>query len=159
MTNQDFRSDGCKHVYRRHGEQNADTCVVERDRFGLCSVLVWEGITHNFKTPLVITEGTLMAEKYCNQVLIQHVGRMGFTFQQDNARLHVARICINPLCENQMVVIEWPPYSLDFSPIEYLWDIMDYCIRRRVDVPGTLQQLEYALTEEWKTFPCMMPNH
>ena len=36
-----FRSDGRQRVYRRRGERFADACVLERDRFGGGSVMVW----------------------------------------------------------------------------------------------------------------------
>ena len=37
-------ADGRERVYRRRGERFADACVIERDRFGGGSVLVWVGI-------------------------------------------------------------------------------------------------------------------
>ena len=41
-----YRADGRRRVYRRRGERFADACVVERDRFGGGSVMVWGGIAH-----------------------------------------------------------------------------------------------------------------
>ena len=43
-------ADGRGSVYRRRGEPFADACVVERDRFGGGSVLVWGGIMGGNKT-------------------------------------------------------------------------------------------------------------
>ena len=40
-----YRSDGWQPVYRRIGERFSDVCVVERDRFGGGSVIVWGGIS------------------------------------------------------------------------------------------------------------------
>ena len=39
-----YRADGRRRVYRRRGEPFADACVVERDRFGGGSVMVWEAL-------------------------------------------------------------------------------------------------------------------
>ena len=44
------------------------------------------------------------------------------TFQHDNARPHVARVCQDFLANNNIVPLDWPPYSPDLSPIEHLWD-------------------------------------
>ena len=41
-----YRADGRRRVYRRRGERFADACVVERDRLGGGSVMVWGGIAH-----------------------------------------------------------------------------------------------------------------
>jgi hypothetical protein len=41
-----FRPDGRPHVYRHRGERFADACVLERDRFGGGSAMVWGGISH-----------------------------------------------------------------------------------------------------------------
>jgi hypothetical protein len=43
-----FRPDG-----QRRGERFADACVLERDRFGGGSVMVWGGISHGLKSPLI----------------------------------------------------------------------------------------------------------
>jgi hypothetical protein len=52
-----FRPDGRRRVYRRRGERFADACVLERDRFGGGSVMVWGGISHGLKSPLIVTAG------------------------------------------------------------------------------------------------------
>jgi hypothetical protein len=50
-----FRPDGRRRAYRRHGKRFADACVLERDRFGGGSVMVWGGISHGLKSPLIMT--------------------------------------------------------------------------------------------------------
>ena len=52
-----YRADGRRRVYRRRGERFADACVVERDRFGGGSVMVWGGIAHGIKSQLIIVAG------------------------------------------------------------------------------------------------------
>ena len=44
--------DGRIRVFRRRGERFADNCLIERDRFGGGSVMVWDGITSRRKTNL-----------------------------------------------------------------------------------------------------------
>ena len=62
--------DGRVRVFRRRGERFADACVVERNRFGGGSVMVWGGIMGNRKTDLVNVNGNLNAAQYIMQVLI-----------------------------------------------------------------------------------------
>lgn len=157
-----FRADGRTRVYRRRRERYADACIIQRDRFGGGSVMVWGSIALNFKSPLIIIDGNLTAVKYRDEILLQHVipitRQRGFTYQQDNARPHIARICMDTLAQNGVNVLEWPPYSPDFSPIEHLWDELDRRVRRRPNIPRTRQELEVALQEEWRAIPMRIIN-
>lgn len=42
-------------------------------------------------------------------------------FQQDGARCHTARTTMQWFNERNIVVMPWPEYSPDMSPIENLW--------------------------------------
>lgn len=157
-----FRADGRQRVYRRKGERFDDSCVVERDRFGGGSVMVWGGISYGRKTPLVVINGNMDAVKYRDSVLEPHVvpfvRRHNLTFQQDNARPHVARLCRDFLARNEVVPLEWPPYSPDMSPIEHLWDDLDRRVRKRPNPPSNVAQLTAALIEEWGNIPVAIIN-
>lgn len=157
-----FRADGRQRVYRRRGERFADACVLEHDRFGGGSVMVWAGISHGLKTPLVIVNGNLTAVRYRDEILRPHVvpfvRQHHLTFQQDNARPHVARVCRDFLATQNIVPIDWPPYSPDLSPIEHLWDELDRRIRNRRNPPNTLPQLANALVQEWNNIPIRKVN-
>ena len=84
-------------VWRRRGEQYVPNIVLEGDRFGQGSVMVWGGISIDGHTDLVI-RGNLTAVGYIEQVLLQHVfvAAYGvgpeFVLMHDIARAHVARI-------------------------------------------------------------------
>ena len=65
------------------------TLAYEVDRFGEgWSIMVWGGISHGVKTPLVIIQGNLTAVCYRDQVLMPHVLPLvnvhNLTFQHDN---------------------------------------------------------------------------
>ena len=66
-------SDGRIRVYRRRNERYADCCVLQQDRFGGGSVMVWAGINYGYRTQLVIIDGNLNAQKYRGRVLAPHV--------------------------------------------------------------------------------------
>jgi transposase len=157
-----FRADGRRRVYRRKGERFSDACVIERDRFGGGSIMVWGGIAHGRKTPLVVIDGTLTAVRYRDVILQPHavpfVRRHNLVLQQDNARPHVARVCRDFLTTNNIVPLEWPPYSPDLSPIEHLWDEVDRRVRRRQNLPSNAEELAQAVTEEWDNIPMITIN-
>ncbi|CAH2253483.1 Hypothetical predicted protein [Pelobates cultripes] len=73
--------------------------------------------------------------------------------QHDNARPHVARICTQFLEAENITVLAWPPYSLDMSPIEHVWDTLDRHIPQCVPGPANIQQLRKAIEEEWTNIP------
>ena len=157
-----YRADGRKRVYRRRGERFTDACVMENDRFGGGSVMVWGGIAHGLKTPLIVVNGNLNAIQYRDRILRQcvvpFVQRHNLTFQQDNARPHVARVCRDFLNQNNVIPLDWPPYSPDLSPIEHLWDELDRRVRSRRHVPNNVQQLTAALQQEWNHMPLRKIN-
>ena len=147
-----------RRVYRRLGERYSDACVREVDRFGGGGfVMVWCGISHGVKTPLVVIQGNLIAVRYWDQVLMPRVlplvNAHNLTFQHDNVRPHIARVCRDFLNQNNVQVLDWPPYSPDLNPIEHLWDALDRRVRKRVNVQNNVAQLQLALIQEWNNIP------
>ena len=82
------------------------------------------------------------------EVLWYHV-----VLQDDNTRLHWARIVQKFMQQNNVDNLDWPARSLDLSPIEHVWDILGQRVRQRVPQPRTLQVLGAALQEEWRRIP------
>ena len=72
--------------------------------------MVWGGISHGVKTPLVVIQGNLTAVRYRDQVFMPHVPPLvsahNLTFQHDNARPHVARVCRDFLNQNNVQVLD-----------------------------------------------------
>ena len=115
--------------FRRRGERFADNCLIERDRFGGGSVMVWDGIMGRGKTNLVVVQGNLNAQGYTNQILqpeaVPFVQRHGpAILMHDNARPHVSRTCRQFLNRNNVNVLPWPAVSPDMNPIEHIWDYL-----------------------------------
>lgn len=145
--------DGRVRVYRRRGERFADACVLQRNRFGGGSVMIWGGIMGGLKTRLVVVNGNLNAQGYINQILapeaVPFIQRQAqqVTLQQDNARPHTARVTQQFLQRNNINVLPWPANSPDLNPIEHIWDKLG----RRVHQQNltNLQDLENALQAAW----------
>ncbi|GFV93311.1 transposable element Tcb1 transposase [Trichonephila clavipes] len=60
-------------------------------------MVVWGFIAYNTRSPLVLIHGTMTVQRYVNDILQPHVLPLmqrltGAIFQQDNARLHMARV-------------------------------------------------------------------
>ena len=62
--------DGRIRVFRRRAECFAYNCLIERDRFGGWSVMVWGGIIGRRKTNLIVVQGNLKAQGNINQILL-----------------------------------------------------------------------------------------
>lgn len=83
-----FRPDGRRPIYRCRGERHAGAWVTEVDRFGGGSVMVWGGISHGVKSPLVVLGWNMTAVMYRDEILrpvaIPLVQQRYLIFQQDN---------------------------------------------------------------------------
>lgn len=152
-----YRADGRQRVWRRRGERFANANVVRRVAHGGGGVMVWAGIASGQRTGLHFIDGNLNAQRYRDEILaptvIPFVRQHDVIFQQDNARPHVARICMEFLEAENVQVLDWPAYSPDMSPIEHLWDDLDRRVRQRDPVPENVRQLRVALQEEWNNIP------
>ena len=94
--------------------------------------MVLGGISHGVKSRLIVVPGNLTAVRYRDEILRPVAVP---TFQHDNARPHVARVCQDFLANNNIVPLDLPPYSSHLSPIEHLWAELDRRVRRRRNTP------------------------
>ena len=139
------------------GEPLDPANVMEYDRYGGGSVMIWGGISFNRKTDLRKVRGNLIAVRYCadiiTPVIVPYIAnRNADVLQQDNARCHTARHAQNVLAANHINTLDWPAKSPDLSPIEHLWDYLGRTVRGRNDV-NNVNDLERALHEEWARGP------
>ena len=154
-------SDGRVRVWRRNGERFDVANVLQRDRFGGGSIMVWEGISKNAWTDLVTVAGTLTAVRCCQQIVTPYIlpfnRRHNATLQQENARCHTARYTMDLLQRNNVNVLDWPAQSPDLSPIEHMWDMLGRRVRKSHDV-NSLADLDRALHQEWRQIPVQDVN-
>ena len=153
-----LNSDGRCRVFRRQNERLSDNCIVEHDRFGGGSVMVWGAINYGFNSELIICQDNLNANSYINQILTPVVLPMftqsqGLIFQPDNAPPHRARLTTNFLNQHNMQVLPWPAMSPDCNPIENLWDELGRRVRQRPQQPRNVNELALALRQEWNRIP------
>lgn len=147
-------------VWRRPGERYAQCNIIEWNRYGGGSVMVWGGVCLNGRTDLIVLDrGNLNAVRYRDEILDPVVrlfaGAIGedFILVQDNARPHIARVAMDFLEDNAINVMEWPACSPDLNPIEHLWDMLSRRVRARQPPPENVRALTDALVQEWGNIP------
>ncbi|GFW28419.1 transposable element Tc1 transposase [Trichonephila clavipes] len=74
-------------------------------------------------------------------------GLPGAIFQQDNARLHTARVAQNFLRHFQ--TLPWPARSPDLSPVEHVWDQL----KRQMPSCHSVHDLELSVQDLWAHMP------
>ena len=107
------RANGCERVYPPKGENFVNACVIERNGFGGCSVLVWGGIMGGNKIGLIIINGNIHTQTYINDVLAVEA----LPFIQFHG-------------PNNCNVMDWPANSPDLNPIEQVWDELGRHVQR-----------------------------
>ena len=88
----------------------AANCFLEHDRLG-GGVMVWEGIRHDGRTPLVRVNGAPSAQIYLDEIPEHHVVPLinvtGGIFHHDNVRPYTAWVSRDFLQQNNVHVLPW----------------------------------------------------
>ncbi|KAM8719039.1 hypothetical protein ACLKA7_011702 [Drosophila subpalustris] len=81
----------------------------------------------------------------------QHFGDADWTFQQDSAPAHKAKMMqdwCKTLFPDFISSVEWPPYSPDLNPMDYsVWSILE--ARSYAKPHKSLEALKQSLLLEW----------
>lgn len=124
-------------------------------------VMVFAGITGTGKTDLIFVDPgvKINAQVYLDDILKKHVlpwtqkhfkGKR-FTFQQDSAPAHKAKV-VQDWCKNSfpdfITTAEWPPYSPDLNPMDFsVWSVLE---AKACSTPHkNLESLKRALLKAW----------
>jgi hypothetical protein len=110
------------------------------------------------KGPILFWEkewGTITAKTYCERVVPLICGwfriHPDHQFMQDNASPHKAALTLEDMKERGIQVIEWPPYSPDLNPIEWVWNKMKDWLMEHYPNPNlSYDQLRQAVHEAWQ---------
>ncbi|CAH2011182.1 unnamed protein product [Acanthoscelides obtectus] len=150
--------DGRARVRRRRGVRRNPQFFVERHVHHTVGVMVWGATAYGSRSPLIFIRGNMNAQRYIHEVLEPHLlpyldTLADPTFQQDNARPHVARVTIDFFQHNDVTLLPWPPRSPDLSPIERVWEMMGRRLLNLQRPPQTLEALREELVVAWNEIP------
>ncbi|GFX14571.1 transposable element Tcb1 transposase [Trichonephila clavipes] len=139
-------------VWRRPGERYNSPHTVLRHTAHIAGVMIWGAVAYDCSSTLNVMLGTLMGQRYVDDILRPHVGPFlnglpGAIFQQDNARPHKARAAKDFLRHLQTFL--WPAHSPDLSPVEHMWDQL----RRQMPLCHSVHDLELAVQDLWAQLP------
>ncbi|GFT86098.1 transposable element Tcb1 transposase [Trichonephila clavipes] len=124
------------------------TFALQRHTAPTAGVIVWSVIAYNTRSPLVLIHVPITAQRNIHDILQPHLLPLMQQLpeaisQQDNARLHTARVLTD--CLPLVSTLLWSARSPDFSPIEHIW----YHLGWRVGHPTRLNKLEANLQQIW----------
>ncbi|GFW37236.1 transposable element Tc1 transposase [Trichonephila clavipes] len=110
--------------------------------------MVWGAIAYDSRSTLIVMRGTLMGQRYVDDILRPHVrpflnGPPGAIFQQDNARPHALRLS-QDFCHH-FQTLPWPARSADLSRVEHVWDQL----KRQMPSCHSVHDLELAVQDLW----------
>ncbi|GFY05526.1 transposable element Tcb2 transposase [Trichonephila clavipes] len=144
---------------RERGTRYAQKFVCERDWYSP-GVMVWAGIMHNSRTLLHIFErGSVASQRYCREIILDYIrtfrGAVGpdFLLWTINVRPHRSVKVSDTLQSENILRMQWPAYSPDLNPTEYVWDALGRCVSQRTFPPSTVQELKTTLRKEWDNIP------
>ena len=76
------------------------------------------------------------------------IGEQNVVMQMDNARYHWTNEILKYYEDNNIKVIDWPPYSPDLNPIENLWGIIKGKLKGKTFT--TMTSLKNKLINIWE---------
>lgn len=123
------------------------------------SVMVWGCITWFGIGTLCKVDGSINAQKYISilddqlwPVIARHFPDDSYTFQDDNAPVHRARIVERYKHENNIHGMVWPAQSPDINIIENCWLRIKRTLQIRVMRITKPQELFDAIFDIWQNF-------
>ena len=110
-------------VWHRKDEHCANCCVMQADRWGGGSIMVWAVISWRHKTPLKVVDGSLTTQRYIGDVLTPTVvPLMRNSTDVTLLQQYYARTRSEFLDNSNINVLRSPVFSTGVSQIEHLWD-------------------------------------
>ena len=142
----------------RRGDESDDV-YYDKTKYPQNSIMVFAAIGHDFKSKLIIVDGTVDEIEYrrifnesgiCEKLNpIYNAG--GFIFMQDGAPAHTCKTTKLFLKKRTTFIKRWPPNSCDLNPIEHLWLAIKRILKKYKIL--TKEELIQKINEIWELFP------
>lgn len=128
-------------------------------------IMVWASVTADGRSPIVFIEpGVKVNAKYYQESILEvglkpwankHFGGRPWTFQQDSAPSHKARVnqeWLKNNVPNFITSTQWLSNSPDANPMDYsIWAILESRVRTKRYT--SLEALKKAIVREWAKIP------
>lgn len=139
--------------YWRDSRQERRSCY--KRGFGGGTLMVWAAFCYKGKTPMCFISTRMNASMYVELLdseLIEFAGNIygdNWTYQQDNAAIHTAKVTKNFFNDRKIPLLQWPALSPDLNPIEDLWGILSARVFKNGRQFETVRHLKSAIELEW----------
>lgn len=123
--------------------------------FGGGSVMVWGGFSYFGKLKLCFISTKMKSETYVEMledVLIGYLeenSEQNFTYQQDNASIHVSKVSKDFFSQASIPLLDWPARSPDLNPIENVWGILSRAVYANSKQYNSVRDLKIAIHQAW----------
>lgn len=133
--------------------------IFSKRNYGGGNLMVWIGLSKEFKAQLYVLDGTLNAEMYKAllatvfepvRALIDNAHPNGTIFQQDLATSHTAKATAEWLKEKKINVLPWVARSPDLNIVENLFGIMAREVYKDCRQFNSVEELRDALLTAWE---------
>lgn len=153
-------NDAGARVIRKQGERYKESNILQTDKFGKGSVMVWSCFWAGGLGPLVILEENVNQDVYVNLLSknfipyfkkLEEDQNRKFIFQEDNAPCHTGSYSTWYRARWEIYPFDfWPAQSPDLNPIENVWAKLGQLISKRKSSIKNKADLKVALVEEWE---------
>lgn len=125
--------------------------------FGGGSLMVWGAFSSHGKLTLGFPSTRMDSSEY-QEVLETNLEpyrrkfpRRKFTFQQDNASVHVSTSTKQWFATKKIALLEWPACSPDCNPMENMWGVFVRHLYREGRQYETTKSLKVAILSTWNS--------
>ena len=123
------------------------------------SVMVWGGIFHNGKTPLMEVNKKSKSKDY---IVLLEAGLLPVyeeqMFKHDGAKIHTSKETREWMEETGVIYESWPPRSPDMNPIENAWSWLARAVYSEKPVYKNVKELKKAIFKAWDEMPISFIN-
>lgn len=148
------------HSYWR--DLRKDPLIFSKRNFGGGSVMCWAAFSIKGKLDIHFTSSKMDSQEYI-QVLqtnllpfLRRFRRQKFTYQQDNASIHVSTATKNWFRAQKVPLLDWPACSPDLNPMENLWAALSRRVYANATQYANEQALKRAIVREWNALPASL---
>ena len=150
-----LQSDGRIQIWRSSGELHLPECYRFKPT-SRSSVMIWGCVTSISVGVLSECSHKMDSKEYIkilDGAAITNLKHFNYIFQHDNYPIHKSRTTCDWLSDNEVPVLQWPPYSPDLNIIENIWGRVKKRIISASPRIETVTEIKKFVVKEWQEIP------